>query len=614
MHSDLEKLVARGKIEEVTGEQLDAVPPGTFVVHKSWGAGKVKEWDRLNLKVIVDFEGKPDHALGMKFAGLSLTPVEEGTFYAQRFADPDGMKDMAKADSPSLVKMALEQNDRKLFLDQLEQMVKGTIVDEGKYKSWWDSTKKKLRQDRQFVVPSKRTEPLQLREEGGEPSDDLINDFREARDLKAKVGAVETIIKDLNVFDEPAEALGPIVSEISDAAKRGVKLQFVPAIELILSREELASKLKGFKTPEEEISIADLLASEKGKIPELLETLSLTRMRQILKAFPTAFKDEWINEMLGQLPQCNLRSTTEIANFLAKEKEEKSFVDYMANGLQQRSLSSDALAWICRERDGMAKDLIDPSLSLSVISSLEASQLNEDGAVRVANRLRDLLSDDQQLIPDLIADANINTIRNFSSRLVTCAAFDELTRKSLMARIIKMHPEVQDLVGQRERKQEDEILIVSEQSLVDRKAAFDKLVKEEIPQNREDIKIARSYGDLRENFEYKSAKDYQRVLLKRQDDWERDLKLANPTDFGNPDTSQVSIGTVVNLDSTQGGESLTYTVLGAWDSDPDKGIIPYLSKRGSLMLEKKVGEVVSMPTSDGNELEYKITGISAYKS
>ena len=148
----------------------------------------------------------------------------------------------------------------------------------------------------------------------------------------------------------------------------------------------------------------------------------------------------------------------------------------------------------------------------------------------------------------------------------------------------------------------------------ERKEAYDKLVKEEIPQNREDIKIARSYGDLRENFEYKSAKEYQRVLMKRQGDWERDLKLAQPTNFSNSDTSKVSIGTVVNLESTNGAESITYTVLGAWDSDPDKGILAYLSDRGAEILDKAVGDQVEFTSAEGTTQAYKIASISAYNA
>ena len=93
-----------------------------------------------------------------------------------------------------------------------------------------------------------------------------------------------------------------------------------------------------------------------------------------------------------------------------------------------------------------------------------------------------------------------------------------------------------------------------------------------------------------------------------------DLKLAQPTDFANPDTAKVSIGTVVTLDAVGGGESLSYTVLGAWDSDPDNGIIAYLSERGNAILDKEVGVDVDFPLGDGGMKRYRITSIKAYKS
>ncbi len=52
-----------------------------------------------------------------------------------------------------------------------------------------------------------------------------------------------------------------------------------------------------------------------------------------------------------------------------------------------------------------------------------------------------------------------------------------------------------------------------------------------IQQNRQDIQIARSYGDLRENFEYKSSKEQQRVLMRQKSEAERDLARARGTDF-----------------------------------------------------------------------------------
>lgn len=612
MHPDLEKLVQRDKIDRATAQQLELLPPGTFCHHKSWGAGQVVDWDRLGVKVIVDFEAKKGHELGMKFAALSLAPLAEDSFLAKRLTSADELKALAAADPAALVKLALRGSGGRLSLDQLEDLLKGHVIPEGKYKGWWEATKRKLREDMQFIVPAKRTDPLELREDDFDPSQGLIEQFRAARDLRAKVKAVEAIIKEIHVFKDQQDTLVELVGEISEIARKGVKLQYVPAAELVLICEELQSRIKGYEPAPGQISTVDILAVGESAIPGLFEDLSLTRLRQVLKSFSAAFGEEWVAKMLGLVPSCNLRSIGEIANCLEAAGHQPDLLAYMENGLQQRSITSDALAWICRERKGLATSVFTPTLCLSVMSSLEADQLNEEGSVRSANRLRDLVADDGGLIPDLIDGANINTIRNFAGRLVGSASFDELTRKSLMARIVKLHPEIQDLLSGPEKEQE-ETLIVSESSLVEKKAAYDRLIKEEIPQNREDIKIARSYGDLRENFEYKSAKEYQRVLMKRQGDWERDLKLAQPTDFSNPDTSKVSIGTVVSLDPVGPGAPLTYTVLGAWDSDPDKGILAYLSERGNAILDKKIGDEVEFPLGNGGTERYRITGIRAWQ-
>ncbi len=250
-------------------------------------------------------------------------------------------------------------------------MVKGSVIPEARYKSWWESTKKKLREDMQFIVPAKRTDPLELREENFDPSEGLIEDFTEARDLRAKVKAIEAIIKDISAFKDNQTKLEDLVKEISEIARKGVKIQYVPAVELILIREELQSRLKGYEAPDELISVSEILSANEEALPGLFEELSLTRLRQILKSFPAAFgEEEWASKMLNLIPDCNLRSIAEMASFLNAVEKKDVLIAYMRNSLQQRTLSSDGLAWICRERKGLAETIFTTTLSLSVMSSL----------------------------------------------------------------------------------------------------------------------------------------------------------------------------------------------------------------------------------------------------
>ena len=57
-------------------------------------------------------------------------------------------------------------------------------------------------------------------------------------------------------------------------------------------------------------------------------------------------------------------------------------------------------------------------------------------------------------------------------------------------------------------------------------------------------------------------------------------------------SSKVRIGSLVTI-KTAGGEK-TYTILGASETDPTKGIISHQSPLGSTLLGKNVGDVVKV--------------------
>ncbi|MGZ4967760.1 MAG: GreA/GreB family elongation factor, partial [Chthoniobacterales bacterium] len=125
-------------------------------------------------------------------------------------------------------------------------------------------------------------------------------------------------------------------------------------------------------------------------------------------------------------------------------------------------------------------------------------------------------------------------------------------------------------------------------------------IKKKIPENTKEIAVARSYGDMRENFEFKAAKQMQAVLMRRKAELEVALHSARGTNFENPDTSQVSIGTIVTLGDTTSGSEETYTILGAWDGNPDQHIISYQTAIGQALLGHKVGEIVNVNTDHGS--------------
>jgi transcription elongation GreA/GreB family factor len=162
-----------------------------------------------------------------------------------------------------------------------------------------------------------------------------------------------------------------------------------------------------------------------------------------------------------------------------------------------------------------------------------------------------------------------------------------------MARIIKARPETAELVNGQNAKRPEEVLLVSWESLEKKKAELDDLIRNKIPQNLSDVKIARSYGDLRENFEYKSAKDLEKYLAHRRNALEKEISNSRGTDFKGSDAAKVNIGTVVTLFDKDGKESVV-TVLGAWDSTPETKTVSYLSEVGKALVGREPGDTVQI--------------------
>jgi transcription elongation factor GreA len=187
--------------------------------------------------------------------------------------------------------------------------------------------------------------------------------------------------------------------------------------------------------------------------------------------------------------------------------------------------------------------------------------------------------------------------------------FEELTKKSLLARFIKIFPKIQSLVAA-DAEGKEEQLLVSRASYDRKREEYDLIVAKKIPENSKAIAAAREHGDLKENSEYKMAKQDQQVLMAQKTLLERDLGRARVTEFKDASVDQVSSGTVVAVRTASGVET-TYTILGAWDGDPEKHIISYKTALGAALLGKKPGETVRVKAG-GNEEDYTILKISRY--
>lgn len=595
-HPDVARLVATGKFPASAAARLSELRPGLFIVHKSWGVGQIAAWELDDDRVVIDFEDRKGHPMKPEFAVKSLDLIPESHILVRRFTNAAELAKQAMEDAPAFIREVLQSHGGSMLLDAFENVIRPKIVPEARFKTWWENAKKVLKTRPEFIVPSKRNLPLELRAGEFTAAQALADDFRKAREVKAKAKAMEAIARDPSVFTEKSE-LEALVREADEVAAQNLRLHAVEALDLILARDELRDKVPALHD-DTSPALAEAMKQDGPRLAQCVGSLAVTKQRRVFDALVDAAGDAGVESLLPLINRLPGRSINELCGVLREKGYVGPMNAFLKTGIVHRSLSSEALVWLARERTGLAADVFGPELSGAFLSAMERDHMDEEN--RRSNRVYNVLLDDRELIADLITGVELPQVRVFARQMMITPAIDDMGKRSLLARFIRVYPEIEELIHEGKEEEQEEALIVSWKSLAEKKKAYDHLVNVELPKNREDISIARSYGDLRENFEYKSAKEYARVLARRKFEMERDLQRAQGTDFADTVTDRVSIGTTVGLVDCASAAEERFSILGAWDTDLTRHIISYLSITGAALLGRTVGDEVDLPTEESN--------------
>jgi transcription elongation GreA/GreB family factor len=585
MREEFEKLAAAGKIEGRHVQPLVELTTNGFCMHRSWGFGRIKTVDTVFARFTIDFPGKPGHTMDLAFAAETLKPIPKDHVLARKATDIEGLRQLAATNHLELVKVVLNSFGGKATVDQIQQVLVPDVIRDD-WKKWWEAAKRELKKDGHFQVPLKKTEPIIYQVKEVSLQDRLLGEFRAAKGLKARIAVATELLKNAADLTDKQAAGKEVITALNSEIPSYQRTQPAVALEAIFVRDEIR-EMAGLQPSEGEIS-AQTLWTQDIKLGQLMEAIPAVRHRHALESFKQANPEKWEEVLRASLNFVSAKLCKEFANLLVQEGKVSELKETLARLISQHSASSELLLWLAKEkeRDAFA-DILGPEVFRAMLTAMERDQFNE----KRSNRLRDYILEDQELLPELTASAELEFIKDLTRALQLSPVFDDMDKRSLLARIVKSHPAVQSLISGEQTKQ-DTTLVVSWESLERRRVEYDELVHKKIPANSKEIALARSYGDLRENHEYKAAKEMQKVLMRRKDELEAQLVRARGTDFSNPRTDVVSIGTVVHSTNLATNSRETFTILGAWDSDPDKGIVSYLTPVAQSLLNRKPGDEV----------------------
>ena len=139
---------------------------------------------------------------------------------------------------------------------------------------------------------------------------------------------------------------------------------------------------------------------------------------------------------------------------------------------------------------------------------------------------------------------------------------------------------------------------ITEQGLADLKAELEHLETTRRKEISERIKIARDFGDLKENSEYHDAKNEQAFLetkiLKLRE------RLNTAVVVEEEDGAHARFGSQVKLRDEESGKEQTYRLVGATEASLAEGKLSVESPVAQAIIGKMPGDKVKVPTPRGD--------------
>ncbi len=305
----------------------------------------------------------------------------------------------------------------------------------------------------------------------------------------------------------------------------------------------------------------------------------------------SAVGTQFLAKLVIKLPYRLWTPLEHALNQLKKRDELKAEVEA---ALATGRVSCDLVYWLWRSgHDELKKKYIgDATL---IFKTLHAEVKGD--YLKAQRDLRRLLLDDEEFQIMVMRDGDHQAVVD----LIRCAKryplLDPGEIQSILVKISEIYPEfISDIEEKHKGPTRISISKVTSIRGYNRRVAeLQDLVDVQIPENIKAIEHARSLGDLRENSEFKYAKERQRMLGLRRREWEDSLQGLRATDFRDVQINDIIVpGCAVTLKYNDNSTEVFY-ILGLLDSEPDKHIISYDAPLGKLLIGGSKGARINMP-------------------
>lgn len=615
-HSQLENCIIASDLTQSYRSVFDALAifekniafeVGNFVFHRTWGVGRISkiEGDELT----IDFAKKRGHTMSLKMGISALKTLSKEHIWVLKATEKvkGELTKKIKEDIRWALKTLILSFDNNCDIKKMKLELVPSLLTQAEWTTWSVKARKILNEDAMFDLHPNSVDSYIIKTTETPIDEKLLNEFKVKKNFFTRIDIMN------KCQDKSSESFMEMVKYFQTFLHATSQVG-----EHLISSYLLLSKIKE-ENPSVPLNIDMSFASLYEKIEDVSLIYTLIKDKELKKLFLLKIHDvipTWQEEFIKLFPTA---LSEDIINALLLDGKEKMLQEKVLECYKNYRVYKEACIWCFRNVkntewfEGTSLDM--ESLIITLLHVLDATY--REIASRkdtVENRkynkaIHDILFGKDALLFNFILEKDEERVEKLYTLISDIKDLEPTIKAALRSHILGKYKDFKfvdvDIEG---KVAQIRGLMVTEKMLVAKKKELQEIQSVLMPQNAKDLGYAMSLGDLRENAEYKSAKEEQARLESAVKKLQEEIDKAEVFDPTRYSGDRVFFGTKVNIVNEKTDVKEDYIVLGPWESDPSNGIISYMSPLGNSLLNAQVGEIVKYRVNN-EEMAYKVLKI-----
>ncbi|OJF77604.1 MAG: transcription elongation factor GreA [Treponema sp. CETP13] len=593
-----------------------------FVFHRSWGVGIIRSVK--NDEIEINFGRKYGvKKMSLKMAVSALQPLARNHIWVLKATKTkEALAKMVKDDKTWALKTIIKSFDNNCDFKRIKAELVPGILTAGEWTSWSTAARKILDTNATFGINPDDITHYIVRNHAISQEEKLSDEFKAQKQFFARidilmrfekeadttselfsemVGYFTGFLKSFTSVTEQTIASYLVIRRISTKYPNlnpNLSYTFEQLYNEIENPNALYSSLKDTKNtnlrPDFLLCIRELLPNWDEEYIRLFPTvLKQDMLTQLVNAGHTDKIETLVRDAFE-----NYRDYREAVIFFFKESQDEDWFSNVGLTFEKEMIALIHIMDVnFREIENHTRTTENKKINRQIQTLLFKN-----------NTLLDycLVNDE-----DISKEERLERITRLYTLVNDVADLDGTIKMNMRNRILEQFPDFK-FQETEEKTITSKGLIVTSKMLEIKKAELEHITKVEIPENSKEIGEAMAQGDLKENAEYKAAKEKQSQLNATGTRLQDEIDRAQIFDPSSVTVARVGFGNKVELTNTKTNATEVFTILGPWESDPDNGIISYMSPLGNSIMNAKVGETLSFEINEVT-YSYKIEKIEVAK-